>query len=71
MKRCVLILLFMSIVMSAFADNDYYLRQAQSYQNDAEYYLKQAVGYDKDAQYYEKEASRYLREAEYYTYRQN
>ena len=59
-KRCFLTLLFMSLVMVVMADNDYYLRQALSYQSDAEYYIKQAQSHEKNEEYYDKEAKRYF-----------
>ena len=40
------------IVLPAFSQsNDYYLKQAESYQREAKYYFNQAEGYEREAKY--------------------
>ena len=64
------ILILFCGITTVFAQNDYYLKQAQSYQREAEYYTKQAQGYEREVDYYNRKAQGYLREAEYYSKRQ-
>lgn len=47
-----LFLLLLTISVSAFAQDDYYIKKAQSYQREAEYYQKKADGYRREAEYY-------------------
>ena len=55
------------IVLPAFSQsNDYYLKQAESYQREAKYYFNQAEGYEREAKYYNNQAQKYLKDAEYY-----
>ena len=46
------------------AQDNYYLRQAKSYMNDADYYNRQAAGYERDADYYNRQAQNYLRDVD-------
>ncbi len=68
MKRLfVFLIIVLEAIMSVCSQNqDYYLKQAESYQREAEYYFKQAEGYERDAQYYITLAQKYLKDAEYY-----
>ena len=60
------------IVLPAFSQsNDYYLKQAESYQREAKYYFNQAEGYEREAKYYNNQAQKYLKDAEYYADRNN
>lgn len=70
MKHILFILILLCGITTVFAQNDYYLKQARSYQREAEYYTKQAQGYERDVDYYNRKAQGYLREAEYYSKRQ-
>lgn len=65
MKRFLILLSFLFCVIGIFAQNDYYMKQAQSYQREAEYYTKQALGYEREVVYYNRQVRDYLREAEY------
>ncbi len=68
MKRIILLItLFLGLVTITFAQSDYYIKKAQSYQREAEYYQKKAEGYRREATYYLKKAEGYQREAAYYT----
>lgn len=49
------------------APDDYDIRQAKRYTQEAEYYQKKADGYRREAQYYLKKAEGFQREATYYT----
>ena len=60
----VIILLF-GILSPLKAQNEYYIKQAQSYQREAECYIKQALGYEREVDYYNRQAKGYLRQAEY------
>lgn len=52
------------IVLPAFSQsNDYYLKQAESYQREAKYYFNQAEGYEREAKYYNNQAQKYLKDA--------
>ena len=53
MKR-ILTLMIILIVSETLvlAQNDYYIKKAQSYQREAEYYQKKADGYRREAAYY-------------------
>ena len=62
-----LLLVICTICVTANAQSDYYIRQAESYMREAEYYNKQAAGYERDAEYYNKQAQGYLRDVDYYT----
>ena len=54
------------IVLPAFSkSNDYYLKQAESYEREAKYYFNQAEGYEREAKYYNNQAQKYLKDAEY------
>lgn len=46
-----LIMIFVSTV-SVIAQNDYDIKQAQSYQREAEYYTNQALRYEREVDYY-------------------
>ena len=50
--RNILLIIAMLLVAVTFAQSDYYIKKAQSYQREAEYYQKKAEGYRKDATYY-------------------
>ena len=65
MKHILFFLILFCSVATVSAQNDYYLKQAQSYQREAEYYIKQAQGYEREVEYYNQKAQGYLREAEY------
>lgn len=69
--RCYFIILITLIcALAAFsATDDYYVRQARRYTQEAEYYQKKADGYRREAKYYLKKAEGYQREAAYYTRR--
>lgn len=71
MKRLMSMIIILLGFLPLRAQNDYYIKQAQSYQQEAEYYTKQALGYEREADYYNRQAQRYLREAEYYSRRTN
>ena len=71
MKRFLLLLSFLFCATVMSAQNDYYVKQAQSYQREAEYYTKQALGYEREVAYYNRQAQGYFREAEYYSKRQD
>lgn len=66
-KRLVLVVVFLISVSSTFAQNDYYIKNAQNYQREAEYYQKKADGYRDNAEYYLKKAEKNQRDAAYYT----
>ena len=55
----------LSVCISAFAQDDYYRKKAESYTREAEYYQKKADGYLREAEYYLKKAEGYQREAAY------
>ena len=40
-----LFLLLLTMSVSTFAQDDYYIKKAQNYQREAEYYQKKADGY--------------------------
>ena len=44
MKKLISIIIISLSFLPLMAQNDYYIRQAQSYQREAEYYTKQALG---------------------------
>lgn len=44
-------MIFVSTV-SVIAQNDYDIKQAQSYQREAEYYTNQALRYEREVDYY-------------------
>lgn len=70
MKRLLFVFTLIVVsVLSASAQNDYYIKKAQSYQREAEYYQKKADGYRREAAYYLKKAEGYQREVAYYTKR--
>ena len=70
MKRLLFIFTMIAIsVISVSAQNDYYIKKAQSYQREAVYYQKKADGYRDNAEYYLKKAEKYQRDAAYYTMR--
>lgn len=73
MKRLFIFLVVgLWIVLPAFSQsNDYYLKQAESYQREAKYYFNQAEGYEREAKYYNNQAQSYLKDAEYYANRNN
>ena len=48
MKRLISIIIISFGFLSLMAQNDYYIKQAQSYQREAEYYTKQALGYERE-----------------------
>lgn len=65
-----LLMLLVAVICSAIAfsaTDDYDIRQAKHYTQEAEYYQKKADGYRREAQYYQKKAEGYQREAAYYT----
>jgi len=65
-----LIIIFVTLIcgLMAFpAPDDYDVRQAKRYTQEAEYYQKKADGYRREAQYYLRKAESYQREAAYYT----
>lgn len=47
MKHLLTLLLLLLAFLPLHAQNDYYIRQAQSYQREAEYYTRQAAGYER------------------------
>ena len=62
----------MILIVSVYkvpAQNDYYIKKAQSYQREAEFYQKKADGYGRKAAYYLKKEEGYQRDAAYYTKR--
>ena len=67
MKYVFLVAMSLLQMDSAFAQDDYYRRKAESYTREAEYYQKKADGYRREAEYYLKKAEGYQREAAYYT----
>lgn len=69
MKKLISIIIITLGFLPLMAQNDYYIKQAQSYQREAEYYTKQALGYEQEVDYYNRQAQGYLREAEYYSKR--
>lgn len=71
MKKLISIIIITLGFLPLMAQNDYYIKQAQSYQREAEYYTKQALGYEQEVDYYNRQAQGYLREAEYYSKRKN
>ncbi len=62
-RMLLLITMLLGLVTTAFAQSDYYIKKAQSYQREAEYYQKRAEGYRREAAYYLKKAEGYQREA--------
>ena len=68
-KMLLFITMLFGFVTASFAQSDYYIKKAQSYQREAEYYQKKAEGYRREASYYLKKAEGYQREAAYYTKR--
>ena len=68
-KLCLLSVLILSIASMAYAQDDYYLKKAKSYQREAEYYQKKAESYHREAAYHLKRAESYQREVAYYTKR--
>ena len=56
MKRLISIIIISLGFLPLMAQNDYYIRQAQSYQREAEYYTKQALGYEREVAYYNQQA---------------
>ena len=71
MKKLISIIIITLGFLPLVAQNDYYVKQAQSYQREAGYYTKQALGYEREVDYYNRQAQGYLREAEYYSKRKN
>lgn len=71
MKQLMFIVLLLLSLLPLRAQNDYYIRQAQSYQREAEYYTKQALRYEREVDYYNRQAQGYLREADYYSKRKD
>ena len=70
MKRILtLLMILLASKTLVLAQSDYYIKKAQSYQQEAEYYQKKAEGYRREASYYLKKAEGYQREAAYYTKR--
>ena len=69
LKKLISIIIISLGFLTLVAQNDYYIKQAQSYQREAEYYTKQALGYEREVDYYNRQAQGYLREAEYYSKR--
>ena len=70
-KRKGLLRKFLTVILivigtSAFAQSNYYAKQAASYTSEAQYYINKADGYDREAKYYNDKAVSYLREVEYY-----
>ncbi len=65
MKQIILLLL-LTLSISAFALDDYYIKKAQNHQCEAEYYQKKVDSYRREAEYYLKKAD-YQRESAYYT----
>ena len=51
MKKLISIIIISLGFLPLMAQNDYYIRQAQSYQREAEYYTKQALGYEREVAY--------------------
>lgn len=43
MKRLISVVIILLGFLQLMAQNDYYIKQAQSYQREAEYYTKQAL----------------------------
>lgn len=66
MWHLALLFLLLSGCLNTYAQDDYYVRQARSLQNDAESYVRQAQQHDRDVDYYMREATGHLRDAEYY-----
>ena len=66
MKKLFSIIIISLSFLPLVAQNDYYIKQAQSYQREAEYYTKQALDYEREVDCYNRQAQGYLREAEYY-----
>ena len=52
MKKLISIIIISLSFLPLVAQNDYYIKQAQSYQREAEYYTKQALGYEREVDYY-------------------
>lgn len=73
MKNIVLPILFflLGFTQTLYTQNDYYMRQARSYQREAEYYTKNALRYERKVEYYYRQAQGYLREAGYYSRRKD
>ncbi len=52
MRRILLLVtVLLGLITSSFAQSDYYIKKAQSYQREAEYYQKKAEGYRREASY--------------------
>ena len=51
MKKLISIIIISLGFLPLVAQNDYYIKQAQSYQREAEYYTKQALGYEREVDY--------------------
>lgn len=71
MKRFISIIIISVGLLPLEAQNDYYIKQAQSYQREAKYHTKQVLGYELEADFYNRQAQGYLRVAEYYSKRKN
>ena len=61
MKKYISIIIILLGFLPLMAQNDYYIKQAQSYQREAEHYTKQALGYEREVDYYNRQAQGYLR----------
>lgn len=65
--KCCFVLIFLTCLNTCLnAQNDYYIRQAESYQREVEYYQSQIQRYDREAEYYNNEANKNFRDAQYY-----
>ena len=71
MKKLISIIIISLGFLPLMAQNDYYIKQAQSYQRETEYYTRQALGFERKVDYFNRQAQGYLREAEYYSKRKN
>lgn len=52
MKRLISIIIILLGLLPLMAQNDYNIKQAQSYQHEAKCYTKQALGYEREVDYY-------------------
>lgn len=65
--KCGFILICLLCVNNVLnAQNDYYIKQAESYQREVEYYQSQIQRYNREIEYYTNEANKNFRDAQYY-----
>ena len=60
MKKLISIIIISLSFLPLMAQNDDYIKQAQSYQREAEYYTRQALGFDREVDYYNRQAQGHL-----------